>query len=58
MNKYHGNKFEEYLKEKGTFEEISVLVQKRWEELQAEEPEDISEITEDSPRGVNRFFQS
>lgn len=33
MNKYHGNKFEEYLKEKRTFEEISVLVPKRWEAL-------------------------
>lgn len=57
MNKYHGSKFEEYLKEKGTFEEISVLAQKRWEELQTEEPEDISEIPEDLPRRVNRFFQ-
>lgn len=57
MNKYHGSKFEEYLKEKGTFEEISVLAQKRWEELQTEEPEDISEIPEDSPGRVNRFFQ-
>jgi len=58
MNKYHGSKFEEYLKEKGTFEEISVLAQKRWEELQIEEPEDLPEITEDLPRDVNRFFQS
>ncbi len=57
MNKYHGSKFEEYLKEKGTFEEISVLAQKRWEELQTEEPEDISEIPEDLRRRVNRFFQ-
>lgn len=54
MNKYHGSKFEEYLKEKGTFEEISGLAQKRWKELQTEEPEDTSE---DLPRGVNRFFQ-
>lgn len=57
MNKYHGSTFEEYLKEKGTFEEISVLAQKRWEELHTEEPEDTSEITEDLPRGINRFFQ-
>ena len=57
MNKYHGSKFEEYLKEKGTFEEISVIAQKRWKELQTEEPEDISDITEDLPSGINRFFQ-
>ena len=57
MNKHHGSKFEEYLKEKGTFEEISVLAQKRWEELQTEEPQDTSEIPEDLPRGINRFFQ-
>ncbi len=57
MNKYHGSKFEEYLKEKGTFEEISVLAQKRWEELQTHEPEDPSEITENLPRRINRFFQ-
>ena len=57
MNKYHGSKFEEYLKEKGTFEEISVLASKRWGELQTEEPEGPSEITEDLPRSINRFFQ-
>ena len=57
MNRYHGSKFEEYLKEKGTFEEIPVIAQKRWKELQTEEPEDPSEITEDLPRGINRFFQ-
>lgn len=57
MNQYHGSKFEEYLKEKGTFEEISGLAQKRWEELQTEEPKAPSEITEDLLRGINRFFQ-
>ena len=57
MNKYHGSKFEEYLKEKGASEKISVLAQKRWAELQTEEPETPSEITEDLPRGINRFFQ-
>ncbi len=57
MNKYHGSKFEEYLKEKGTFEEISRLAHKRWGELQTETPEGSSEITEGFPRGINRFFQ-
>ena len=57
MNKYHGSKFEEYLKEKGTFEEISVIAQRRWKELQTEELEDTSEIIEELPSGVNRFFQ-
>ncbi|MDE0423250.1 MAG: hypothetical protein OXN25_00115 [Candidatus Poribacteria bacterium] len=57
MNKYHGSKFEEYLKEKGTFEEISVLAQKRWEELQTQEPENTSGIAEDLPRWTKRFSQ-
>lgn len=57
MNKHHGSKFEEYLKEKGTFEEISAIAQKRWKELQTHEPEDTSEITENLPRRINRFFQ-
>lgn len=55
MNKYHGSNFEEYLKEKGTFEAISVLAPKRWEALQTEAPEDTSDITQDFPRGSTDF---
>ena len=57
MNKHYGSEFDTYLKEKGTFEEVKGLAQKRWEELQTEEPEDNSEITEDSPSLLIRFFQ-
>lgn len=57
MNKHHGSKFDTYLKEKGTFEEIKGLAQKRWEELQTEERESVSEITEDSPKRITKFFQ-
>ena len=57
MNKHHGSKFDEYLKEKGRFEEISALAQKRWEELQADEPSDTSEIIDESPSPIARFFR-
>lgn len=56
MNKHHGSKFDTYLKEEGTFEEVKGLAQKRWEELQTEESENDSEIIEDSPSLI-RFFQ-
>ena len=57
MNTHHGSKFDTYLKEKGTFEEVMGLAQKRWEELQTEERENVSEITKDSPGRLVRFFQ-
>ena len=57
MNKHHGSKFDTYLKEKGTFEEVKRLAQKRWEELQTEQPDNTSEITKDSPSRLVRFFQ-
>lgn len=57
MNKHHGSKFDIYLKEKGTFEEVKGLTQKRWKELQTEEQENVSEITEDSPGHLVRFLQ-
>ena len=57
MNKHHGSKFDDYLKEKGRFEEISALAQKRWEELQADELSDASEIIEESPNPIARFFR-
>ena len=57
MNKHHGSKFDTYLKEKGTFEEVKAFTQKRWKGLQTEEPESASEITKDSPGHLIRFFQ-
>ncbi|MDE0399766.1 MAG: hypothetical protein OXL96_18390 [Candidatus Poribacteria bacterium] len=57
MNKHHGSKFDTYLKEKGTFEEVRRLTQKRWEELQTEKQENVSEVTENSPGHLARFFQ-
>ncbi len=57
MNKHHGSKFEDYLKEKGTFEEVEALTQKRWEELQTQKSSDTSENIEASPGRIHRFFQ-
>ena len=57
MNKHHGSKFDTYLEEKGTFEEVKGLAQKRWEELQTEEPENGSKIIKNSPGRLVRFFQ-
>ena len=56
MNKHHGSKFDTYLKEKGTFEEVKASTQKRWKELQTEDRENGSEITEDSPSPLIQFF--
>ena len=58
MNKHHGSKFDDYLKEKGRFEKISALVQKRWEELKADEPSETSEIIEKSPGPITKFFST
>ena len=55
MNKHHGSKFDTNLKEKSTFEEVKVLTQKRWEELQTEDQENVPEITEDSPGPSSDF---
>jgi len=57
MNKHHGSKFDTYLKEKGTFEEVKASTQKRWKEVQTEDTENGSEITENSPSPLIRFFQ-
>ena len=57
MNKHHGSKFDTYLKEKGTFEEISEQAEKRWDKLQTEISENASDITEDSPGFISRLFQ-
>lgn len=46
MNKHHGSKFDTYLKEKSTFEEVKRLAQKRWEDLQTEDPEEVDPTDE------------
>ena len=57
MNKHHGSKFDDFLKEEGIYEEVKVLAQKRWEDLQAEKPSDTPEIIEESSGRIARFFQ-
>ena len=56
MNKHHGSKFDDYLKEKGTYEEVKVLSQKWWKELQTEESSDTPEIIEESSGRIARLF--
>ena len=56
MNKHHGSSFEDYLKEKKIFDEVSASARKRWEELQTEQL-DETETFEDSPRRIDRFFR-
>ena len=55
MNKHHGSRFDDYLKEKGTFEEVSALTQKRWEELQTQKPSDTAENPETGWNQRNLF---
>ncbi len=60
MNKHRGRDVDEYLKERGIFEEVEALTQKELEALRAEEPlkpGEAYEITEDSPSRLVRFFQ-
>lgn len=47
MNKYSGSNFDDFLKEEGIFEEVSLLTQRRLEALPAE----------DMPGASNRFLQ-
>ena len=54
MNKHHGSSFEDYLKEKKIFDEVSASARKRWDELQTEQL-DETETFEDSPGRIDRF---
>ena len=54
MNKHHGSNFEDYLKEKKIFDEVSASARKRWDELQTEQL-DETETFEDSPGRIDRF---
>ena len=55
-NKYSRSSFDDFLKDEGVFEEVKAPAQKRWEELQTEDPDNTSEITGDSPDRFVRFF--
>ena len=54
MNKHHGSNFEDYLKEKKIFDEVSASARKRWEELQTEQL-DETRTSEDSLGHIDRF---
>ena len=54
MNKHHGSNFEDYLKEKRIFDEVSASARKRWDELQTEQLDETGTF-EDSPRRIDRF---
>lgn len=59
MNKYRGNNFEDYLKEKGISEEVSARAKKRWEALRAEVsvvPEDTTQSPSNSSQQRNGFL--
>ena len=60
MNKHRGRNVDEYLKERGIFEEVETLTQKELETLRAEEPLKPGEaykITEEPLGHIARFFQ-
>jgi hypothetical protein len=60
MNKYSGSNFDDFLKEKGIFDEVSALTKKRLAALRAGEiveVDDTSELPEDSTKPIDRFIQ-
>lgn len=50
MNKHRGRNVDEYLKERGIFEEVAQLAQKRWEALQAEEADNAHKLPDNQTR--------
>ena len=54
MNKYEGRDVDEYLKERGIFDEVDSLTQ---QELEALKDQDSVEIIETSPSYVGRVLQ-
>ena len=60
MNKHRGRDVDEYLKERGIFEEVEVLTQKELATLRADEPlkpADAYKITEEPLGHLTRFFR-
>ena len=59
MNKHRGRNVDDYLKERGIFEEVEALTQKELETLRAEEPLKPGEaykITEEPTGRITKFF--
>ena len=58
MNKHRGSNFEDYLKERGISEEVSMLAQERWEALRSETTDEVkntAEVSDNSHKPINRF---
>ena len=53
MNRYEGQNVDEYLKERGIFEEVDSLTQ---QELETLRDQDAPEIIETPPSYVGRFY--
>lgn len=59
MNKNRGSNFDDYLKEKGITEEVSVLAKEQWKTLQAEtssKSESCAVASHTSPGYINRLL--
>ena len=54
MNKHHGSNFEDYLKEKNIFDEVSASARKRWEDLQTAQLDETGTFEESLGR-IDRF---
>ena len=60
MNKHRGRDVDEYLKERGIFEDVDALTQKELATLRADEPLKPGEaykIAEEPPEHLARFFR-
>ena len=60
MNKHRGRDVDEYLKERGIFEDVEALTQKELATLRTDEPlkpRDAYRITEETPGHLTKFFQ-
>ena len=59
MNKHRGSNFEDYLKERGISEEVSILAKQRWEELRTEtsiETENTAGILDNPPSHIKKLL--
>lgn len=59
MNKHRGRDVDEYLKERGIFEDVDALTQKELATLRADEslkPGEAYKIAEEPPGHLTRFF--
>ena len=59
LNKHRGSNFDNYLKERGISEEVSVLAKQRWKVLRAEtsnEKEDTTDILDNPSSHIKKFL--